>query len=109
MESFRQTKHMLSRALKGSVDSTFGATLFLITKIHLCSINTLEHYQAFAASLPHHASLLNHLGSSQTQIKEARTSLQESKEALGNRRADLVQMWNRGQILEEMLRILDQM
>ncbi|CAK5280151.1 unnamed protein product [Mycena citricolor] len=88
MDSFRRTKNMLSQALKGSVD---------------------KHYQAFAASLPHHASLLNHLSATQTQISEARTSLQESKDALGSKRADLVQLWARGQTLEEMMRLLDQM
>ncbi|THU93977.1 hypothetical protein K435DRAFT_179786 [Dendrothele bispora CBS 962.96] len=87
VESFRRTKHVLSKALKGSVD---------------------KHYQAFAASLPHHASLLNHLSATQSQIDEARTSLQESKDALGSKRADLVQLWSRGQTLEEMMRLLDQ-
>lgn len=87
MESFRSTKDMLSRALKGSVD---------------------KHYQAFAAALPHHAGLINHLSAGQTQITESRTSLQESKEALGVRRADLVQLWVRSQMLEEMMKILDQ-
>jgi exocyst complex component 4 len=42
-------------------------------------------------------------------MKNARAALQEAKDALGNKRADLVQMWTRGQTLEEMLRILDQM
>ncbi|KAH8991923.1 Sec8 exocyst complex component-specific domain-containing protein [Lactarius akahatsu] len=87
MGSFRRTKLMLSHALKGSVD---------------------KHFQAFAAALPHHSSLLNHLGATQEQIKNARTVLQEAKDALGNKRADLVQMWTRGQTLEEMLRLLDQ-
>ncbi|KAF8973579.1 exocyst complex component sec8 [Flammula alnicola] len=87
MDSFRRTKNMLSKALKGSVD---------------------KHYQAFAASLPHHASLLGHLGAAQTEISSARSSLLEAKEALGSKRADLVQLWNRGQTLEEMIKILDQ-
>ncbi|KAJ6519646.1 Sec8 exocyst complex component-specific domain-containing protein [Mycena sanguinolenta] len=87
MDSFRRTKNMLSKALKGSVD---------------------KHYQAFAAALPHHASLLNHLTATQAQITDARTALQESKEALGSKRADLVQLWARGQVLEEMMRLLDQ-
>ncbi|GLB35982.1 putative vacuolar-sorting protein 54, of GARP complex [Lyophyllum shimeji] len=87
MESFRRTKEMLGKALKGSVD---------------------KHYQAFAASLPHQAALLGHLGETQSQIHAARTALLEAKDALGNKRADLVQLWSRGQTLEEMLRILDQ-
>lgn len=69
----------------------------------------LEHYQAFAASLPHQATLLTHLGETQSQINSARTNLLEAKDALGNKRADLVQLWSRGQTLEEMLRLLDQM
>ncbi|KAG7099005.1 hypothetical protein E1B28_000890 [Marasmius oreades] len=87
MESFRRTSRLLGKALKVSVD---------------------KHYQAFAAALPNHASLLNHLGATQTQISEARTSLQESKDSLGTKRADLVQLWSRGQTLEEMMRLLDQ-
>ncbi|KAF8917620.1 Sec8 exocyst complex component-specific domain-containing protein [Mucidula mucida] len=87
IESFHRTKKMLSKALKGSVD---------------------KHYQAFASALPHHANLMNHLGTVQTQIEETRTALQESKEALGSKRADLVQLWARGQTLEEMMRLLDQ-
>ncbi|KAJ4485935.1 Sec8 exocyst complex component-specific domain-containing protein [Lentinula aciculospora] len=87
MASFQDTKYKLFSALKGTVD---------------------KYYQAFAASLPHHASLLNHLSETQSQIDEARISLQESKEALGSKRADLVQMWSRGQTLEEMMRLLDQ-
>ncbi len=70
---------------------------------------SVEHYQAFAASLPLHASLLGHLGSTQGEISSARTALLEAKEALGSKRADLVQLWNRGQMLEEMIKLLDQM
>jgi exocyst complex component 4 len=87
IESFRQTKVMLSHALKGSVD---------------------KHHKAFADALPHHAALLNHLGLAQTQIKQSKTALAEAKEALGNKRADLVQLWSRGQVLEDMMRLLDQ-
>lgn len=42
-------------------------------------------------------------------MKEARAALTEAKESLGNKRADLLQMWSRRQTLEEMTRILDQM
>jgi exocyst complex component 4 len=68
-----------------------------------------EHHKAFADALPHHAALLNHLGLAQTQIKQSKTALMEAKEALGNKRADLVQLWSRGQVLEEMMRLLDHM
>ncbi|KAI6162039.1 Sec8 exocyst complex component-specific domain-containing protein [Pisolithus thermaeus] len=86
LDSFKSTKVTLSQALKGSVD---------------------KHYKAFADALPHHTALLNHLGLAQTQVRETRTALQEAKEALGSRRADLVQLWSRGQMLEEMIRLLD--
>lgn len=69
----------------------------------------VEHYQAFNAALPHHTSLINHLDATQVQIKEARSALQEAKETLGSKRADLVQLWTRNQTVEEMMRILDQM
>lgn len=87
IRAFRRTKDLLSKALKGSVD---------------------KHYQAFAAALPHHSSLVTHLSATQTQISDTRSSLQEAKDSLGNKRADLVQLWGRGQILEEMMRLLDQ-
>jgi exocyst complex component 4 len=106
IESFRRTKNMLGRALKGSVDS--GSYISLSLGAFVYSIRS-EHYQAFAASLPHQATLTNHLTEAQTQIQAARASLLESKDALGNKRADLVQLWSRGQTLDEMLRILDEM
>ncbi|KZT75066.1 hypothetical protein DAEQUDRAFT_742424 [Daedalea quercina L-15889] len=87
IDSFRLTKDLLSNALKGSVD---------------------KYYQAFAGALPHHGNLLNHLGATQDQIREARTALQEAKDTLGNKRADLVQLWSRSQTVDEMMRILDQ-
>lgn len=68
-----------------------------------------EHYKAFADALPHHAALLNHLGQAQTQVQETRVVLQETKESLGSKRADLVQLWARGQTLEEMIQLLDRM
>lgn len=52
---------------------------------------------------------MNHLGESQAHISSTRTSLTEAKDALASKRADLVQLWNRTQTLEEMLRVLDQM
>jgi hypothetical protein len=69
----------------------------------------LAHYQAFASSLPHHASLLTSLNKAQSEITDARTRLQETRDALGNRRPDLVQLWSRGQAVEEMMRMLDEM
>ena len=106
INSFRRTKDTLSKALKGSVDSR--SVSFCVILSMLITPET-EHYLAFAASLPHHSSLLAHLGAAQTEISGARTALLEAKEYLGGKRADLVQLWNRGQMLEEMLKILDQM
>lgn len=51
---------------------------------------------------------MNHLTESQGHISSTRTSLTEAKDALASKRADLVQLWNRTQTLEEMLRVLDQ-
>ncbi|KAI0778405.1 Sec8 exocyst complex component-specific domain-containing protein [Trametes elegans] len=87
MDSFRRTKDMLSQAMKGSVN---------------------KHYQAFNAALPHHSALLTHIDAAQSQVKDARNALQEAKETLGSKRADLVQLWSRNQTVEEMMRILDQ-
>ena len=53
--------------------------------------------------------MLIQLNNTQLYMKEARASLTEAKESLGNKRADLLQMWSRRQTLEEMTRILDQM
>jgi Exocyst complex component Sec8 N-terminal len=68
-----------------------------------------EHYKAFAHALPHHANLSMALTNTQAELSEARTHLMESRDALGNKRADLVQLWSRGQTLEEMMRLLDEM
>ena len=108
IDSFRRTKNKLSKALKGSVDSMPASFFALLCCAHRSS-HEIEHYQAFAASLPHHSSLLGHLGAAQMEITSSRTALLEAKECLGSKRADLVQLWNRGQLLEEMLKILDQM
>lgn len=106
IESFRQTKVLLSNALKGSVDSKLKSTRH---NILIYEYSFIEHHKAFANALPHHAALLNHLGLAQTQIQQSKSALVEAKEALGNKRADLVQLWFRGQLLEEMIRLLDQM
>ena len=59
--------------------------------------------------MAHHANLLTALTKAQTELGEARTNLVESRDALGNKRADLVQLWARGQTLDEMMRLLDEM
>ncbi|KZT32961.1 hypothetical protein SISSUDRAFT_456734 [Sistotremastrum suecicum HHB10207 ss-3] len=87
LSSFQRTKSTLSKALKSSVDT---------------------HYKPFAASLDHHASLLSSFKDTQSQISETRNALVEAKEMLGSKRADLVQLWSRGQVVDEMLKMLDQ-
>ena len=84
----------------------------IVSSMYACLIFSswlVEHYQAFAAALPHHASLVAHLNVAQTHVKNSRSVLQEAKDTLGNKRSDLVQLWTRGQTLEEMLRILDKL
>ncbi|KZV93778.1 hypothetical protein EXIGLDRAFT_612626 [Exidia glandulosa HHB12029] len=87
LDSFLRTKRMLERSLKSTVD---------------------KHYQAFAAALPHHSALVSSMSTTQAQVSEARTKLQEAKDALSSKRADLVQLWSRGQTVEEMIKILDE-
>lgn len=53
--------------------------------------------------------MLSSLTESQNQIKDAKTKLQETREALGSRRGDLAQLWTRGQTLDEMIKIIDEM
>ncbi|KAF8316216.1 Sec8 exocyst complex component-specific domain-containing protein [Cantharellus anzutake] len=86
-QSFIDSKFSLERALKGSID---------------------KHYKAFAQSLPHHANVFTSLSKTQEDTSQARTNLIESRDALGSKRADLAQLWSRGQALEEMMRLLDQ-
>lgn len=107
LESFRYTKRQLETTLKSSVDSEFYAA-FLFRLFHPDAISK-EHYQAFAQSLPHHAALLSSLTKAQAELSEAKANLTESREALGNKRVDLVQLWSRGQTLDEMMRLLDEM
>ena len=105
-KSFQQTKNMLSNTLKGSVDSMF------LARQHRPLIKVRPntgYYQAFASSLPHHASVQNHLSKVKNQVTDTRSSLFEAKEALGSKRADLVQLWSRTNMLDEMIRLLDQM
>lgn len=87
LDSFLRTKRILERSLKSTVD---------------------KHYQAFAASLPHHASLVTSMTTTQAQVADARTKLLEAKDALSSKRADLVQLWSRGHTVEEMINLLDE-
>lgn len=83
---------------------------FSLSRLHVSIYDFIsEHYQAFAAALPHHAYLITHLSAAQEQVIEARTALQEAKDGLGTKRTDLVQLWSRGHTIEEMLTLLDEM
>lgn len=68
-----------------------------------------EHSQTFAAALPHHASILGALNTAKKQIAETKSKLLETSESFDNKRADLVQLWQRSQALDEMMKILDEM
>ncbi|KIO33872.1 hypothetical protein M407DRAFT_65131 [Tulasnella calospora MUT 4182] len=87
MKSFRSAKDMLANSLRGTID---------------------QNYQEFAAALPHHASLLSSLSKVQSEVGDTRARLQETRDTLANKRTDLVQLWSRGQAVEEMLRLLDE-
>ncbi|KAG8937024.1 hypothetical protein FRC02_008131 [Tulasnella sp. 418] len=87
MQSFRRTKEMLEVALRGTID---------------------KHFQSFAAALPHHASTESSLTKVQQELKDARNLLHETRDTLGAKRSDLVQLWSRGQALEEMVRLIDE-
>lgn len=80
-----------------------------IEVLQILKIPSVAHAQTFAAALPHHAGVLTSLTNTQTSIQETKTALLEMKESLGNRRADLAQLWTRGQTLDEMIKIVDEM
>lgn len=109
MRSFMNTKKMLERALKGTIQSSWLCLRQTRTGANATQQHTTEHAQTFAAALPHHAAVMSSLSATQTSIQQTRASLQETKESLGNRRADLAQLWTRGQMLDEMIKLVDEM
>lgn len=76
---------------------------------HVLMTPSTEHSQTFAAALPHHASVLTSLNVAQKQIAETKSKLLDTSESFDNKRADLVQLWQRSQALDEMMKILDEM
>jgi exocyst complex component 4 len=54
-----------------------------------------------------HNNVLSSLGSAQNGVSAARRRLRDAREALGAKRADLVQMWQRSQVVKDSLRLLD--
>lgn len=83
---FDQVKQHIETALQGTVD---------------------DHYESFATAITMHNSVLQSLTTAQTSVSGARRRLRDSREALGAKRADLVQMWQRSQAVKEALRLLD--
>lgn len=83
---FEQVKQLIETALQGTVD---------------------DHYESFATAITMHNSVLQSLTAAQTSVSGARRRLRDSREALGAKRADLVQMWQRSQAVKEALRLLD--
>ncbi|KAE8211658.1 hypothetical protein CF327_g4604 [Tilletia walkeri] len=83
---FNDMKNTLEHALQGTVD---------------------DHYESFATAITNHNSVLSALAAAQTGVQAAAKRLRDSREALGVRRADLVQMWQRAQSVKEAIRLLD--
>lgn len=70
-------------------------------------LSWIDHYESFATAITLHNSVLASLTASQGSVSAARRRLRDSREALGAKRADLVQMWGRAQGVKESLRLLD--
>ncbi|CAD6900494.1 unnamed protein product [Tilletia controversa] len=85
-DTFNDMKSTLEQALQGTVD---------------------DHYESFATAITNHNSVLSALAAAQTGVQAAAKRLRDSREALGVRRADLVQMWQRAQSVKEAIRLLD--
>ncbi|SPO38418.1 related to SEC8 - protein transport protein [Pseudozyma flocculosa] len=83
---FESMKGLIETSLQGTVD---------------------DHYESFATAITLHNSVLLALTAAQNSVSGARRRLRDSREALGAKRADLVQMWQRSQAVKESLRLLD--
>ncbi|WFD43953.1 Xaa-Pro aminopeptidase [Malassezia psittaci] len=65
-----------------------------------------DHYESFAMAITSNHGMLQHLGSAQELLTSTRSKLHHARDALGAKRADLVQMWQRVETLQEALRVL---
>ena len=65
-----------------------------------------DHYNSFASAITVNHGMIASLSASQDSISGARQQLQSARDALGTRRADLVQMWQRMQSVKEAMRVL---
>lgn len=79
----------LSTMIESSLQSTVG-----------------DHYNSFASAITINHGMVTLLSASQDGISGARKQLQTARDALGTRRADLVQMWQRMQSVKEAMRVL---
>lgn len=82
---FESTQQLIEESLQGTVD---------------------DHYESFATAITLHNSVLSSLTNVQTSVSSSRRKLRDSREALGSKRGDLVQLWHRQQSVKEALRLL---
>lgn len=65
-----------------------------------------DHFNSFASAITVNHGMISSLSASQDGVSAARQQLQSARDALGTRRADLVQMWQRLQSVKEAMRVL---
>ncbi|WFD40365.1 Xaa-Pro aminopeptidase [Malassezia japonica] len=65
-----------------------------------------DHYESFAMAITVNHGMIQSLGEAQDHVSGTRAKLQNARDALGARRADLVQMWQRIQSVKEAMRVL---
>ncbi|WFD48571.1 Xaa-Pro aminopeptidase [Malassezia furfur] len=82
---FASLNDMIERTLQGTLD---------------------DHYESFALAITVNHGMVNSLGDAQELVGATRTKLQHARDALGAKRADLVQMWQRIETLKEAMRVL---
>ncbi|WFC96136.1 Xaa-Pro aminopeptidase [Malassezia brasiliensis] len=82
---FASLNDMIERTLQGTLD---------------------DHYESFALAITVNHGMVHSLGDAQELVGTTRTKLQHARDALGAKRADLVQMWQRIETLKEAMRVL---
>ena len=65
-----------------------------------------DHYESFAMAITVNHGMIHVLGDAQELVGSTRKKLQNARDALGARRADLVQMWQRVETIKEAMRVL---
>lgn len=84
-DAFSQLATLIEQSLQGTLD---------------------DHYDSFAKAITVNHGMIAALGESQDGIAAMRTQLLVARDALGTRRADLIQMWQRMQHVKEAMRVL---